>query len=59
VTLSSRLAPGETIAALVDRCTGLTRIGVDHLVLVTTGPWQHGGDLDVVLEAVDPIREVA
>jgi hypothetical protein len=52
VTLSTRLADGETAAQLADRGHELARRGVDHLVFVTTGPWRAGGDLDVVLDAV-------
>jgi F420-dependent oxidoreductase-like protein len=59
VTLSSRVAPGEDAAALADRCTSLAQMGVHHLVLVTNGPWHAGGDLDVVVEAVEPLRAVA
>jgi F420-dependent oxidoreductase-like protein len=56
VTLSSRLADGETVTQLTDRCADLARLGVDHLVLVTTGSWGTGRDLDVVLEAAGPLR---
>jgi alkanesulfonate monooxygenase SsuD/methylene tetrahydromethanopterin reductase-like flavin-dependent oxidoreductase (luciferase family) len=59
VTLSSRLAPGETVERLAERSEGLAGSGIDHLVLVTTGPWHAAGDLDVVLEAVEPLRAVA
>jgi len=59
VTLSSRLAEGETVTQLTDRCADLARLGVDHLVLVTTGAWGTGRDLDVVLEAAGPLRAVA
>jgi alkanesulfonate monooxygenase SsuD/methylene tetrahydromethanopterin reductase-like flavin-dependent oxidoreductase (luciferase family) len=56
ITLSSRLSPGETAAQLTDRCGDLAGAGVDHLVLLTTGPWRAGGDLDVVLEAARPVE---
>jgi F420-dependent oxidoreductase-like protein len=58
VTLSSRLAPGETLGQLISRCEDLHTHGVDHLVLVTTGPWVSGGDLDVVLAAADPLHAI-
>jgi Luciferase-like monooxygenase len=58
VTLSSRLADGETVPQLADRSAHLARLGVDHLVLVTTGPWGTRRDLDVVLEAAEPLRAV-
>jgi alkanesulfonate monooxygenase SsuD/methylene tetrahydromethanopterin reductase-like flavin-dependent oxidoreductase (luciferase family) len=59
VTLSSRLHDGETSDAFADRCATLAPLGVDHVVLVTAGPWQRGGDLDVVLDAVGPVHQVA
>jgi F420-dependent oxidoreductase-like protein len=58
VTLSSRLAPGETAKQLTDRCTDLAALGIDHLVLITNGPWRNGADLDTVLEAAEPIAAV-
>ncbi|HEX8803554.1 MAG TPA: LLM class flavin-dependent oxidoreductase [Acidimicrobiales bacterium] len=58
VTLSTRLADGETAAGLAERAAGLAELGVDHIVLVTTGPWLPGGDLDVVLDAVAPVHAV-
>jgi F420-dependent oxidoreductase-like protein len=58
VTLSTRLADGETAPLLADRAAGLAELGVDHLVLVTTGPWQAGGELDVVLDAVEPLHAI-
>ncbi len=51
VTLSSRLAPGESASEFTARCAHLAEIGIDHVVLVTTGPWAKGGDLDVALDA--------
>jgi F420-dependent oxidoreductase-like protein len=59
ITLSSRLGPGETVRQFVDRCADLSRHGVDHVVLVTNGPWAEGGDLDVVLDAVAPVHAIA
>jgi alkanesulfonate monooxygenase SsuD/methylene tetrahydromethanopterin reductase-like flavin-dependent oxidoreductase (luciferase family) len=56
VTLSTRVGAGETPAALADRRAAL---GVDHVIVLTTGPWEHGGDLDVALASVDPLRDVA
>jgi F420-dependent oxidoreductase-like protein len=58
ITLSSRLGPGETVDQFVDRCADLSRRGVDHLVLITNGPWAGGGELDVVLDAVAPIHAI-
>jgi len=49
-TLSSRLAPGESADAFAERCRGLHEMGIDHVVLITTGPWT-GEDLDTVCGA--------
>jgi F420-dependent oxidoreductase-like protein len=46
-TLSSRLAPGETAGQFADRCAGLSALGIDHVVLITTGAWTDA-DLDVL-----------
>ncbi len=59
VTLSTRVGDGETASRLADRAATLADIGVDHLIFVTNGPWQPGGELDVVLDAVDPIASIA
>ena len=56
VTLGTRVAENETTTELVERARGLATLGVDHLVFVTTGPWQRGRDLDVVLDAVEPLH---
>lgn len=37
VTLSSRIADGETVGEFVERSAQLAELGVDHIVLVTTG----------------------
>jgi alkanesulfonate monooxygenase SsuD/methylene tetrahydromethanopterin reductase-like flavin-dependent oxidoreductase (luciferase family) len=39
ITLSSRLDASEDSAALMRRCDTLAAIGVQHLVLITDGPW--------------------
>lgn len=38
-TVSSRLVPGETPAALTARCAALGELGIDHVVVLTSGPW--------------------
>lgn len=47
VTLSSRLAPGETPEQFADRCARLAALGIDHVILITTGPWTTA-ELDTV-----------
>jgi alkanesulfonate monooxygenase SsuD/methylene tetrahydromethanopterin reductase-like flavin-dependent oxidoreductase (luciferase family) len=55
ITLSSRLARDETSEAFTDRCGQLAERGIQHIVLVTTGPWSQD-EVDVILDAVEPIR---
>jgi alkanesulfonate monooxygenase SsuD/methylene tetrahydromethanopterin reductase-like flavin-dependent oxidoreductase (luciferase family) len=55
VTLSSRLGPEETAEAFADRCGQLAQTGIDHVVLVTSGPWSRR-ELDVIFAAVEPVR---
>ena len=38
-TISTRLDADEPAAALVERCAELGAFGLDHVVLITTGPW--------------------
>lgn len=59
VTLSTRVADGESALRLADRAAALADIGVDHLIFLTNGPWRSGGDLDVVLDAVEPVASIA
>ena len=59
VTISSRLGEGETAEQFTDRCAGLADAGVDHVVLVSTGPWRAGGELGVVLDAARSVDQVA
>jgi alkanesulfonate monooxygenase SsuD/methylene tetrahydromethanopterin reductase-like flavin-dependent oxidoreductase (luciferase family) len=57
-TVSTRLAPSETGAELTERCTALSTAGVDHVVLITSGPW-HDDDLNVIAAAVGPVGDLA
>jgi hypothetical protein len=50
VTLSSRLGSDESSEAFTDRCGRLAKRGIQHIVLVTSGPWSQG-ELDVIFEA--------
>jgi F420-dependent oxidoreductase-like protein len=54
-TLSSRLAPGESADAFADRCTSLAARGIDHVVLITSGPWQDE-DIAIVARAAELLR---
>lgn len=38
-TIATRLAPGESTESFVDRCRTFVDLGIDHVGVVTTGPW--------------------
>jgi F420-dependent oxidoreductase-like protein len=38
-TLSTRLGPGETSDAFVERCATIAALGIEHVVVITAGPW--------------------
>jgi F420-dependent oxidoreductase-like protein len=38
-TLSTRLHPGEAAAAFVARCEQAAALGIEHVVVITPGPW--------------------
>jgi probable F420-dependent oxidoreductase, Rv1855c family len=38
-TVSTRLDPGESPDEFVERCTALAALGIDHAIVLTTGPW--------------------
>ena len=37
--IATRLGPDETAAAFVQRCSAFVELGVDHVGVITTGPW--------------------
>jgi F420-dependent oxidoreductase-like protein len=49
-TLSSRIEPGESARQFATRCASLAALGIDHVVLITTGPWSREA-VDVVCAA--------
>lgn len=51
-TISTRLAPGESTASFVQRCRAFVELGIDHVGVVTTGPWTE--DAVAVLAASVP-----
>jgi F420-dependent oxidoreductase-like protein len=51
-TLSTRLQPGEPADAFVDRARTAAALGIEHLVVLTPGPWTD--DLLAVLAAAVP-----
>ena len=50
-TISSRLAPGESTAAFVDRCRGLGELGIQHVVLLAQDRWTPA--------SIEPLAEAA
>ncbi len=56
-TLSTRLAPGETTARLVERCERVAAWGIEHLVFVSSTPWTPA-DLGVLVGAAADVAEL-
>lgn len=57
-TLSTRLGPGESAGAFAERCAGLADLGIDHVVVLTAGPWTEEG-VATLGETVPRLRDVA
>ena len=38
-TISTRLEPDESASAFAERCAALGRFGIDHAVVIRSGPW--------------------
>jgi F420-dependent oxidoreductase-like protein len=38
-TISTRLGADESAASFVERCRGFRELGIDHVGVITTGPW--------------------
>jgi F420-dependent oxidoreductase-like protein len=38
-TVSTRLSPGESAEEFAARCAALGRLGIEHAVVITAGPW--------------------
>ncbi|MBC3192133.1 TIGR03560 family F420-dependent LLM class oxidoreductase [Pseudonocardia sp. C8] len=51
-TISTRLAPGESTTSFVERCRAFADLGIDHVCVITTGPWTE--DAVAVLGAAVP-----
>jgi F420-dependent oxidoreductase-like protein len=41
-TVSTRLDPGESPGEFAERCAALGRLGIEHAVVLTAGPWTEG-----------------
>ena len=57
-TVSTRLEPGEPAGAFVERAAALAALGLDHLVVLTRGPWTTQA-LAVLADAVPAISDLA
>jgi F420-dependent oxidoreductase-like protein len=55
-TLSTRLEPGESTGAFVGRCAAAAALGIEHVVVITSGPWTAGA-LATLAEAIPSLRE--
>ena len=56
-TLSTRLHPGESSEEFVARCMGVAALGIEHLVVLTPGPWSAEA-LATLGAAIPVLREV-
>lgn len=56
-TISTRLQPDDTPQTLIRRCADLAALGIDHVIVITSGPWT--GDVLACLTAAAPmVREL-
>ncbi|MCW3064452.1 MAG: luciferase-like monooxygenase [Solirubrobacterales bacterium] len=56
-TISSRVTADESPDAFADRCRRLGALGIDHVVLITNGPWTDEA-LAVVAAAAPTVNEI-
>jgi alkanesulfonate monooxygenase SsuD/methylene tetrahydromethanopterin reductase-like flavin-dependent oxidoreductase (luciferase family) len=56
-TISTRLSPGEPTDAFVERCAALAALGIQHAVVITSGPWTDE-PLDRLAAAVPALQQV-
>jgi F420-dependent oxidoreductase-like protein len=56
-TLSTRLEPGEPAGSFVDRCAAAADLGIEHMVVITPGPWTDES-LATLAAAVPAVAEV-
>ncbi|GII05934.1 LLM class F420-dependent oxidoreductase [Planobispora takensis] len=54
-TLSTRLQPGETAEAFTGRCAALAALGIEHVVVITSGPWT-GEAVETLCAAVGEVQ---
>jgi F420-dependent oxidoreductase-like protein len=56
--IATRLGPEETAAAFVERCSAFVELGIDHVGVITTGPWTDAA-VATLAEAVPGIAALA
>jgi F420-dependent oxidoreductase-like protein len=56
-TISTRLAPDEPADAFAERCAELAGLGIDHVVVITAGPWTEPG-VATLAAAVPAVRDL-
>jgi F420-dependent oxidoreductase-like protein len=54
-TLSTRLEAGESSDAFVRRCAAAAALGIEHMVVITSGPWTTGS-LATLAAAIPTLR---
>jgi F420-dependent oxidoreductase-like protein len=57
-TLSTRLEQGESTDAFVGRCEAAAALGIQHVVVITSGPWTADA-LATLAEAIPNLREAS
>lgn len=55
-TLSTRLQPGESPGAFIGRCAAAAALGIEHVVVITSGPWTSDA-LATLAGAIPILRE--
>jgi len=55
-TLSTRLEAGESTDEFISRCAAAAALGIEHVVVITSGPWTAGA-LATLAAAIPTLRE--
>jgi alkanesulfonate monooxygenase SsuD/methylene tetrahydromethanopterin reductase-like flavin-dependent oxidoreductase (luciferase family) len=56
-TLSTRLTPDDTVATFVDRCQQQATLGIDHAIVIRSGPWTPES-VEILTAAVPEVAEL-
>jgi F420-dependent oxidoreductase-like protein len=57
-TVSTRLTAGQPASAFVEHAKELAALGIDHLVVLTQGPWT-AASLKILADTLKPIAEIS